>query len=202
MANALGWVNGPPHGGGDPRSARDRLIGAASELFCRYGINATGIDAIVEQSGTAKATLYKAFGSKEGLIEAVLQAEGAAWRSWFIAQVESVPGTAAEKLAGSFDVLEQWFSQDRFFGCPFINAVGEFDKVDMRYRNIALEHKMQVMNFISELARETGQEEPDTLAHQLGVIIDGAIVAAMVTKKPEMARYAKKTAMQLLGLAP
>ena len=74
MANALDWMNGQPHGGADARSARDRLIRAASELFCRYGINATGIDAIVEQSGTAKATLYKTFGSKEGLIEAVLKA--------------------------------------------------------------------------------------------------------------------------------
>ena len=39
------------------------------------------------------------------------------------------------------------------------------------------------------------------LCVSVGVIIDGAIVAAMVTKQPEMARYAKKTAMQLLGLA-
>ena len=53
--------------------ARERLIEAASRLFCRYGINAVGVDTVVAEAGTAKATLYKAFGSKEKLVEAVLE---------------------------------------------------------------------------------------------------------------------------------
>lgn len=179
--------------------ARDRIIRSASELFCRFGINATGIDSIVERSGTAKATLYKTFGSKEGLIEAVLESEGEAWRNWFIEQVEAVPGTAADKLIGVFDILETWFSHDRFFGCPFINAVGEFDKQDMRYRNIALRHKMQVMGYISGLTKETVHDDPEALAHQFGVIIDGAIVAAMVTRDPKVAVHAKAAARKLFA---
>ncbi|WP_325175679.1 helix-turn-helix domain-containing protein, partial [Cereibacter sphaeroides] len=64
-------------------SPRERLIDSARSLFCRYGINSVGVDAIIEQAGTAKTTLYKLFGSKDGLVEAVLEREGQSWRSWF-----------------------------------------------------------------------------------------------------------------------
>ena len=46
---------------GDEESARGRLLSAATHLFCKNGINATGIDAIINEAGTAKTTLYKLF---------------------------------------------------------------------------------------------------------------------------------------------
>ncbi len=64
--------------GGDEESARGRLLGAATRLFCKNGINATGIDAIINEAGTAKTTLYKLFGSKTNLVHAVLEKRGQA----------------------------------------------------------------------------------------------------------------------------
>ena len=55
---------------GDDESARGRLLSAATRLFCKNGINATGIDAIINEAGTAKTTLYKLFGSKTNLVHA------------------------------------------------------------------------------------------------------------------------------------
>ena len=55
---------------GDDESARGRLLNAATRLFCKNGINATGIDAIIDEAGTAKTTLYKLFGSKTNLVHA------------------------------------------------------------------------------------------------------------------------------------
>lgn len=179
---------------GEAANARERLLRAASELFCRYGINATGVDAIVQAAGTAKATLYKTFGSKEALIEAVLVSEGEVWRDWYIAAIEEYPGDAGDKLAGALQVLEGWFATERFFGCPFINAVGEFDKKDARYRNIALAHKSVVLARLVALATEAGAKEPEALAHQIGILIDGAIVAAMVTRNPAVALHAHAAA--------
>ncbi len=182
-----------------PESARDRLIKAASDLFCRYGINATGIDAVIEAAGTAKATLYKSFGSKEGLIEAVLEAEGASWRDWFIGEIDRYPGDASAKLTGVFDILETWFAEERFFGCPFINAVGEFDKKDTRYKEIALSHKKIVMQRISDLAGETGHRQSEDVAHQIGLLIDGAIVVALITGDPKIAQTARSAAAKIVA---
>lgn len=180
-------------------SARDRLIRAASELFCRHGINATGVDAVVDAAGTAKATLYKVFGSKEGLIEAVLVEEGRAWREWFLAEIDAYPGGPLDKLAGSLAVLEGWFEREHFFGCPFINAVGEFDKNDDRYKAIALAHKQVVMAHLLGLATDGGCRDPEATAHQIGILIDGAIVAAMITGNPLTAKFAHEAAVRILA---
>jgi AcrR family transcriptional regulator len=186
---------------GDEESARGRLLGAATRLFCKNGINATGIDAIIHEAGTAKTTLYKLFGSKTNLVHAVLESEGKAWRDWFIAAIETGGGDAQTKLARIFPALKHWFGEDRFYGCPFINAVGEHDKDQKQFRNIAIRHKKVVLAHIGKLAGEMGAVEPEILAHQLGLLIDGAIVAAMVTRDPGVADTAGLAADSLFGPA-
>jgi AcrR family transcriptional regulator len=182
---------------GDDESARGRLLSAATRLFCKNGINATGIDAIINEAGTAKTTLYKLFGSKNNLVHVVLETEGKQWREWFIAAIESGGGSAQAKLTRIFPALKDWFRQERFYGCPFINAVGEHDKDQKQLRAIAMRHKKVVLAYIGKLAGEMGATEPEVLAHQLGLLMDGAIVAAMVSRDPGVADTAGLVACSL-----
>ena len=181
----------------DEDSARGRLLGAATRLFCKNGINATGIDAIISEAGTAKTTLYKLFGSKTALVTAVLESEGKQWREWFIGAIEAGGGDAETKLARIFPALKSWFGEERFYGCPFINAVGEHDKDQKQFRTIAMRHKKVVLAHIEKLAREMGAQDPESFAHQLALLIDGAIVAAMVSRNPEVADTAGLAASTL-----
>ncbi|MDB5577490.1 MAG: putative Transcriptional regulatory protein TetR family [Bradyrhizobium sp.] len=185
-----------------PRTTpRDRLMQAATRLFCKHGINATGIDAIVHEAGTAKTTLYKLFGSKSDLVEAVLQSESLIWRAWFIAAVEAAGGSPRARLDAIFPVLKSWFSEEDYYGCVFINAVGEHDKDETRLRAITLQHKSFVLAHVAGLARAAGAADPEALAHQLGILMDGAIVAAMVTRDPGIADAAGIAANALLNEA-
>ena len=183
---------------GEP-TARERLIEAASRLFCRYGINAVGVDTVVAEAGTAKATLYKAFGSKEKLVEAVLEREGRQWRDWFLAGLDSGEDASVDRLRRIFPLLGEWFAQDRFYGCPFINAIGEHDKAEDRLRAITIAHKKAVLGRIESLALEAGAADPNRLAHQLGLLIDGAIVVAMISRDPGAARLAGEAADSLFA---
>jgi AcrR family transcriptional regulator len=185
------------HDAGDDESARGRLLSAATRLFCKNGINATGIDAIIHEAGTAKTTLYKLFGSKNNLVHAVLETEGKHWREWFIAAIESGGGSPQTKLTRIFPALKDWFRQERFYGCPFINAVGEHDKDQKQLRAIAMRHKKVVLGYIEMLASEMGAADPQVLAHQLGLLMDGAIVAAMVSRDPGVADTAGLAACSL-----
>ncbi len=180
------------------QNPRERLIEAATALFCQHGINAVGVDAIVEKAGIAKTTLYKLFGSKYGLVEEVLDAEGKAWRDWFMEETKSGGATAREKLGAIFPVLSQWFRQERFYGCPFINAVGEHDKSNDQIRTLALNHKRQVLAYIRALIVEAGAADPDLLTHEIALLMDGAIVAAMVTKDAGVADVGSKVVAKLL----
>ncbi|VIO69644.1 hypothetical protein CI1B_28520 [Bradyrhizobium ivorense] len=186
---------------GDDESARGRLLSAATHLFCKNGINATGIDAIIDEAGTAKTTLYKLFGSKTNLVHAVLESEGRQWREWFIGAIEAGGGDPQTKLARIFPALKSWFAEERFYGCPFINAVAEHDKDAKQFRNIALKHKKVVLAHIEKLATEMGAAEPAVLAHQLALLIDGAIVAAMVSCDPGVADTAGLAASNLFAPA-
>jgi AcrR family transcriptional regulator len=186
---------------GDDESARGRLLNAATHLFCKDGINATGIDAIINEAGTAKTTLYKLFGSKTNLVHAVLESEGKQWREWLIGAIEAGGGDPEKKLSRIFPALKKWFGEERFYGCPFINAVAEHDKDQKQFRNIAMKHKKVVLAHIEKLAAEMGAAEPEVLAHQLALLIDGAIVAAMVSRNPGVADTAGLAACSLFGPA-
>ena len=59
---------------GERKSARERLLAAAEELFYEEGVITVGIDRIIERAGVEKASLYDTFGSKEELTRAYLAA--------------------------------------------------------------------------------------------------------------------------------
>jgi len=54
------------------RATRERLIGAARELFGERGYDGTSIEAILKASGVARGALYHHFETKEALFDAVL----------------------------------------------------------------------------------------------------------------------------------
>ncbi len=90
--------------------------------------------------------------------------------------------------------------EERFYGCPFINAVGEHDKDAKQFRNIAMKHKKIVLGHIEKLAGELGSTEPvGARASARRSLIDGAIVAAMVSRDPGVADTAALTAGPLLS---
>ena len=60
-------------------------------------------------------------------------------------------------------------------------------RTQKQFRNIAMRHKKVVLAHIEKLAGEMGAAEPEVLAHQLALLIDGAIVAAMVSRNPGVA---------------
>jgi AcrR family transcriptional regulator len=68
-----------PEGARIRQSAVDRrkaIVAAAREVFLERGYANSSIDAVVERSGGSKATVYQMFGSKEGLLGALV-ADGA-----------------------------------------------------------------------------------------------------------------------------
>jgi len=59
-----------------PAAQRQAILQAATEIFLERGYAGASIDAIVERAGGSKATVYALFGSKEGLLTALV-AQGA-----------------------------------------------------------------------------------------------------------------------------
>ena len=82
-----------PH---DP-SSRQRLLQAAAEVFERKGYASASVREIVEHAGVTKPVLYYYFGSKEGLLLAILET-GARDLAAAVAGAGAHAGTIRERI--------------------------------------------------------------------------------------------------------
>jgi AcrR family transcriptional regulator len=180
---------------------REQLLKTALELFAKKGIHATGIDAIVEHSGVTKKTLYAHFRSKEELVLAVLRQYDGLARNEFMRRVESGGKTPKARLLAIFDFAERWFQQSNFYGCLFINTIGEYSDTDTPIRQICKEYKKLVKGYIRELCEQAGASDPKGLAEELALLLEGATVTAQVSQNPNTAKIAKRAARALIDKA-
>jgi AcrR family transcriptional regulator len=86
----------------DPRAGtRDRLVEVAADLLRTEGRAAVTTRAVAEAAGVQAPTIYRLFGDKEGLLDAVAETE----MTRFAAQKAVVIRAAAEGEAGAVDDL-------------------------------------------------------------------------------------------------
>ncbi|WP_447968683.1 TetR/AcrR family transcriptional regulator [Nitrospira sp. M1] len=182
-------------------SKREQLINTALELFAENGIHATGIDLIVEQSGVTKKTLYAHFRSKEELVLAVLRHYDGLARNEFMRRVETGGKTPRARLLAIFDFAQRWFQQNNFYGCLFINTIGEYSDTDTPIRQICKEYKKLVKGYIQELCKQAGASNPKGLAEELALLLEGATVTVQVSENSETAQIAKRAAKALIANA-
>jgi len=159
--------------------ARERILMTAYGLFCRHGINAVGVDTIIEQSDVAKMTLYRHFRSKDELVLAVLERREELWtQGWLAAEVRRRTSDPAGRLLAIFDVFDGWFRRRSFEGCLFINALLEVEDRKHAIHQASREQLAHIRSFLEELAREAGVPEPEPFARQWHILMKGSIVAA------------------------
>jgi AcrR family transcriptional regulator len=172
---------------------RDRILETADRLFYGQGIRAIGVDTIAAEIGISKRTLYNHFPSKDALIAAYLS------RRFTPLELSDAP--PASQILDRFERLQRLISGQGFRGCPFVNAVAELGESSPPVNEIAIAFKEQQREWFRDLLTRAGATDPDGLATQLAILVDGAIATALVRGEPALARAAKAAAVALLGVA-
>ncbi|HEY4011888.1 MAG TPA: helix-turn-helix domain-containing protein [Polyangiaceae bacterium] len=178
-------------------SARDRLLAAANELFYEEGVHTVGIDRVIERAGVAKASLYSAFGSKEELVRAYLQARADA-RMDRITRRLSLHDDPRARILAVFDLLGDLASDPKFRGCAFVNASAEGSRGESKVRQVCLDTRAWVRGLFADLARELGAKEPGRLGRQLALLYDGATIGASMERDAGVVNDARMAAEALL----
>jgi AcrR family transcriptional regulator len=154
-----------------PRAAattREQILDVARELFYWEGIRATGVDRVASEAGVAPTTLYRLFGSKDGLVSAYVEREGARFREWFAAALDAGGADPRARILALFDALAEQVRPDNCRGCPFLMALAELPAADHPGHRHAVEIKAWVRErFGREIA------EPPGLADQLALVMEG-----------------------------
>jgi AcrR family transcriptional regulator len=181
--------------------ARQRILETADRLFYAEGVRAVGIDRIIAESGVAKMTLYSHFRSKDDLILAVLRYREEQFMGWFGESMERHVAAGASRLAALFAALKEWFETPTFRGCAFINASVELADATHPGFVFARQHKERFHAFLAGLIEESLGPAAARLAPAVAVLIEGAVVTAMIKGTPGPADVARDAAFLLLSRA-
>lgn len=180
---------------------RQHLVDTAIELFSAHGYHGTGIDRIAEEANVSKKTMYHHFRSKEELILAALKQHDGVFRNEFMRAVDSQGGTAYERLLSIFDVAHAWFSNNKFYGCMYINAIGEYSEPNTSIREVCKEYKRLMLSYIEELTKAANIPNAPAVAASIALLLEGSIVTAQVSGAPECATTAREAARVLIDNA-
>lgn len=160
-------------------SARERLLGAAAELFYAHGIAATGINAITERAGVARMSLYNNFATKDDLVAAYLDARHAEWLSLYQRRAAGAEAPRDRVLAVFDAYLDHaaFAYPHGFRGCGLLNAAAELATYSPA-RDAVRRHKEEVEAILSRSLSEAGDEDPEDTAIHLSLLLEGGMARA------------------------
>ncbi|MFD2795835.1 TetR/AcrR family transcriptional regulator [Promicromonospora vindobonensis] len=163
-------------GAGSPRSTRDRILDAATELFYTQGIRAISADKIIERAGITKVTFYRHFRTKDTLVVAYLERQ-AEWERGALGGLRESAGDDAEALRQFVAAIGAESCKPGFRGCAFINAAAEYAEPDGPVRKTVAEHRAWYRATFAEMLGEMGVTSTAEAADELMMLRDGAMVS-------------------------
>lgn len=182
------------------RPARERILNTAFRLFYARGPRGVGVDTVIAESGVAKATLYKHFPRKDDLVLAYLDTVDQAWFGQLRAAARAAGDDPRAQLVGMFDALGSASRRAGYHGCAFINTAAESETgSDVHARTV--EHKRVVRAWVTDLARRARAADPDQLARQLTLLIDGGLADGVLDADPATSPAAKAAARVLIDVS-
>lgn len=173
------------------------VLDAAGRMFYERGLSAVAMEAIAEEAGVTKKTVYDRFRSKSALVCVYLAERDERYRSWVDNWLADHPDT--DPALGVFDALDAWMNTQGSLGCAFVHAHAELlAEPEHPAHQVIREHKHWLHEKFHALVRRTHSSEPSLLATQLLALHEGAIVLGSTSDVPDAISAARQAAERLL----
>jgi AcrR family transcriptional regulator len=179
--------------------ARRRILETADRLFYEDGVRAVGIDRIIAEANVAKMTLYKHFPSKDDLILAVLKHREKSVTELFRSAMERHGEKTKSPLRAFFTALKEWFESPGFRGCAFQNAAVELADPAHAGTEFVRGHKLRFGEFLRGLVEQSVGKAAAKVAPAVTLLVEGAIVTAVIQGRPDAADVARDAALKLVA---
>ncbi|GGZ03385.1 TetR/AcrR family transcriptional regulator [Streptomyces olivaceoviridis] len=175
---------------------RDRLLGTAARLFYENGIHTVGVEQLVTEAKVTRATFYRHFAGKEGLVLSYLRQRDARVRQEVAAVLAAHQGR--EALLAIMAMIGDSVRRPGFRGCGFLNAAAEHPDPGHPVRRCVAEHRRWFLGVLRDAADAAGHPEPEDLARTLVVLRDGAMAGGYLDDLGDVAETLRKTTERLL----
>lgn len=181
------------------RDARQRILDAAAELVTTAGVAAATPAAIAERAGAGKMSLYRHFSGKDELVAEALSSRDLGFREWLLGGPED--GTPRERLLALFDGVANNADReaDAFAGCPYVRTRLDLAGVDHPAAKVVAAHKEGMINGLAALLTEIGVPNPDQQAHVILMLLDGAMIHAVIRGSGDPVRDARTALLEMIS---
>ena len=173
------------------RDARQRILEAAAELVTLRGLDAATPEAIAKRAGAGKMSLYRHFTGKDELVAEALAESDLYYRELLLGDSADIP--PRDRLLAMFDhaaaVADRLGS--RFIGCPFVSARLDLRDDDHPAAPVVVAHKDGMLGELAALLTEIGVPGPEHRAQVVLMLLDGAVVHAVIRGNGDPVREAR-----------
>jgi AcrR family transcriptional regulator len=179
---------------------RRHVLAVASRLYYQRGVRAVGMDLVVKESGVGNATVYRQFPTKDALAGAYTQDRADAWFARMREVCDKVDDPR-EKLLAIFTAVIEETRTPTFRGCPMLNSHTEFPDPQHPANRVAVAHEQRIRHWMRDLAADARAADPDQLADDLVVVLNGVYVTATVLGPQGPAQRTGELARRLIRAA-
>ncbi|MGI5488582.1 TetR/AcrR family transcriptional regulator [Microtetraspora malaysiensis] len=183
----------------DPERTRATILETATAVLYERGLDGIGVAELCTRIGVSKETLYRHFGTKDGLVEAMLEARSERLTHWLARAVTAAGDDPRDQLAAVFDALQCWYDDPAFRGCAMLNAAAQHHVEAVRA--ITARHLDRYLELLTGIADRAGAPHPHLLGRQLLMLVEGATVVAAHQDRVSAGEHARQAALTLLSAA-
>ncbi|MCO6010742.1 TetR/AcrR family transcriptional regulator [Actinoallomurus purpureus] len=180
----------------DPSRTRAAILETATPVLYERGLDGIGVAELCARLGVSKETLYRHFGTKDGLVQAVLEARSERVTRWLTEAVTAAGQDHADQLTAVFDALQRWYDDPVFRGCAMLNAAAQHHVETVRA--ITARHLDGYLELLTGIARRAGAADPQALGRQWLMLVEGATVVAAHHDATGAGEHARRAALALL----
>ncbi len=150
-------------------------MASADRLFYGYGIQAVGVQRLIEESAVTRVTFYRHFPSKDDLVIAYLDERMRQARAAVQRIIDAYPGDPRGALRAWGIALTEDGMVDEYRGCTFVNAAAEYEPPGHPVRLRAIDQRRWVNETTEALLRQAGHPDPAAAARTLMALRTGYV---------------------------
>ena len=173
----------------------DEMIVSAAHIFDTEGFRGVGIDRLIAPSGVSTRTLYKHFGSRDGLVLAVLNARHQAFMDQLHTECSD-----ADPVGSIFDTLRNWMAMHGARGCMLLRARSEYASANEEIVSLVHAQKSEFRAEVARRVRSALGQDDEGLCCQVWLLFEGAVAAAAIASV-SVADNARDAALLLIASA-
>jgi len=155
---------------------RERILLAARSLFARHGVHGVGVEAIAEAAGTNKMTLYRHFESKDLLVAEYLRGLTVETSAIWGEIADENPDDPLAQINAWLCRIANHVEHGSESGCALARASIQITDPEHPGRRVIEDHTRQHRENLIRLCRASGLSEPEQLADQLFLLVEGSRV--------------------------